>query len=137
MPYTKSAKSLVNRFARKMRAGKYRRGRRTFQKMKKAATVVMNRRVETKHTTFGRDDVSLYHNQQISSLPGSDRQPLTDITFFNVWTAIMPGTGVVNRIGNEIIPRGISVRLYLDNQADRPNIHYHIVTGKQIGRAHV
>lgn len=128
MPYTKSAKSLMNRVAKKMRVGKYRRGRQTYQKMKRVATAVLNKKTETKHTSFGRDDVSLYHNQQIVAGAGT-RQPLTDLTFFNIWTSVLPGTGVVNRIGNEIIPRGISVRLYLENQADRPNLTYRIIFG--------
>lgn len=108
------------------RSGKYRRGRRTYQKMKKAATAVLNKKIETKHASFGNEDVSLYHNHQIGAL---NTQPLSDIVFFNCWTKILTGTGVVNRIGNEIMPRGLSLRMYIENDDVRPNLHYRILIG--------
>lgn len=82
--------------------------------------------METKHSTFGIEDLSLYHNAQISA---TDDQPITVASFFNPYRNIVAGTSVTNRVGNEIYPRGISVRMYLENLPGHPNLYYRIIIG--------
>lgn len=82
--------------------------------------------METKHATLASDGAALYHNSQISL---TNSQPSTNAQMFNVWKLITPGTAVNNRIGTEIWPRGMSIRLFLENLTDRPNLHYRVIIG--------
>lgn len=85
------------------------------------------KKTETKNTTIAVENQALYHNYQQTALNG---QPTSDGTFWNCWaTSIVAGTRYDQRIGNEIYPRGMSVRLYLENVDDRPNIHYRVIIG--------
>lgn len=83
--------------------------------------------METKHASLGQEEFAVYHNAQISA--GAASQPITVQQLFNVWSKILPGTNVNNRIGTEIFPRGLSLRLYLENVLDRPNVHWRIIIG--------
>lgn len=82
--------------------------------------------METKHATLASDAAALYHNGQISA---GNTQPTTNAQMFNVWKLIVPGTAVNNRIGTEIFPRGMSMRIFLENLQDRPNVTYRIIIG--------
>lgn len=82
--------------------------------------------METKHATLSSEAGALYHNGQISV---TNSQPTTNAQMFNVWKLIVPGTGGNNRIGTEIFPRGMSMRIFLENLAGRPNVHYRIMIG--------
>jgi hypothetical protein len=123
MPFNKRRKYSKRSRSRR---GKYSRGRRTYRIATKAAKRVLNRKIETKHASFGGENFALYHNNQIGA--GND-QPFSVQGIFNCWTFITPGTAVTNRVGNEIMPRGFSMRLYLENMPDRPNLHYRIIMG--------
>lgn len=106
--------------------GRRRPARRTYQIAKRAATAVVMKKTETKHTSFGAENLALYHNNQIGL---TNSQPVTVAGFFNCWSFITAGTNVTNRVGNEITPRGMSLRLYLENQDVRPNVHYRVIIG--------
>ena len=84
------------------------------------------KKMETKHATLAEDGRALYHNTQISA---TNSQPTTVSQMFNVWKLIVPGTAVNQRVGTEIWPRGMSMRIFLENVADRPNVHYRIIIG--------
>lgn len=87
---------------------------------------ILSKKIETKHASFGGENFALYHNGQISA---TNSQPISVQGIFNCWTFITPGTSVTNRVGNEIMPRGFSMRMYLENMGDRPNIHYRLILG--------
>lgn len=124
MPYKKKYK--YNKYRKMSRRGKRTLGRRTYQAVKAIAKKVTMKNMETKHATIASDAAALYHNGQIS---GVTTQPTTNAQMFNVWKLIVPGTSVQNRIGTEIWPRGMSMRIYLENLAGRPNVHYRIMIG--------
>lgn len=112
-----------------MMSGKRTRtARRTYQTAKKAAKAVIMKNVETKHASNGIEDLYLYHNGAgIAS--GAAAQPNGLAVLDNVWFNVVPGTSVINRVGNEIFPRGISIRFYLENMIERPNIHFRVIAG--------
>lgn len=95
--------------------------------MRKIAASQILKKAETKNTVLAHEGVDLYHNGQISAL---NQQPDSDAQFWNIWsTTIVAGTGYNNRIGTEIMPRGMSLRMYFENEKDRPNIHYRLIIG--------
>jgi len=95
--------------------------------MRKIAASQILKKAETKNTVLAHENADLYHNGQISAL---NQQPDTDAQFWNIWsTTIVPGTGYNNRIGTEIMPRGMSLRMYFENQLDRPNVCYRVIIG--------
>lgn len=107
-------------------SGPYDQGRRVYQIAKKVVTDVVNKTTETKHSSFGAENLALFHNNQISL---TNSQPTTVAGLFNCWSLITAGTNVTNRVGNEIMPRGMSLRMYLENELDRPNLHYRVIIG--------
>lgn len=121
MPYNKRRKYSKRILSRR---GKYSRGRRTYRIATKAAKRVLAKKIETKHASFGGENFALYHNAGSATA-----QPATIQGIWNCWTLITPGTSVTNRVGNEIMPRGFSMRLYLENMPDRPNVHYRLIMG--------
>jgi hypothetical protein len=123
MPY-KTYK--YKKYKKMTRRGKRTLGRQTYRAMKAIAKKVSMKSMETKHATVASDAAALYHNAQISL---TNSQPTTNAQMFNVWKLIVPGTSVQNRIGTEIWPRGMSMRVYLENLGDRPNVHYRILIG--------
>lgn len=123
MPYKRS----YRKYRKTSRRGRLGRGRRTYRLMKKAASRVLMKKTETKNTTIAVENQGLYHNYQQTATNG---QPTSDGVFWNCWaTSIVAGTRYDQRIGNEIYPRGMSIRMYLENIADRPNIHYRVIIG--------
>lgn len=122
MPY----KRRYRKFRKTIRRGKRTLGRQTYRLMKAVAKKVTMKKMETKHATLASEAAALYHNGQISL---TNTQPTTNAQMFNVWKLIVPGTAVNNRIGTEIWPRGMSMRIFLENMPDRPNIHYRIIIG--------
>ena len=112
-------------FKRKMSRGKRTRS----QKMlRRTISKVLMKKTETKHAGNGAEAWSLYHNGSGSG-SGAAAQPIGIPGLDNLWRYCTTGTTVTNRIGNEIYPRGISLRLYLENMDDRPNLHYRIICG--------
>lgn len=88
------------------------------------------KKTETKMADFAIENVQLYHNSANSAgAIGPLLSPYTDGNFFNVWSQIPQGTGSGARIGNEIYPRGMKLRIMLFNKDTRPNLQYRIVIG--------
>lgn len=75
---------------------------------------------ETKYYDIGLENAQLYHNLGYGGL-----LPPTTITsvpeLFDPWSKILKGTNRMNRIGDKITPRGMSLKFYLANKEDRPN----------------
>lgn len=94
--------------------------------MKQVAQSIVTKNMETKHASLGAENLPIFHNSQISL---TNTNPITIQSMFDVWKNIVPGTMVTNRVGTEIFPRGMSVRLYLENSLDRPNVHYRVIIG--------
>jgi len=90
---------------------------------------------ETKKYQFADENVQLYHNIGYTTTPLVPSQcSLAQV--FNIWADINKGTGSFNRIGDKITPRGMSIKLWLANKRDRPNLMYRIIvatTPKAIG----
>lgn len=99
-------------------------GKRTREESQTFASRVKNvlmKNTETKRYTVAVENQQLYHNTGVtgSAFVG----PLT----FNLWRFIPQGTTENSRVGDEIVPRGMAVRLWLANKQDRPNIHYRVI----------
>jgi hypothetical protein len=82
---------------------------------------------ETKMYQIANEDKQLYHNIGFNSgtalVPAVGSSP----DFFNVWADIQKGTGRSNRIGDKISPRGMSLKIWLANKRDRPNLYYRVM----------
>lgn len=82
---------------------------------------------ETKHFDIAEENVQLWHNVG-ASVAGPVGLPLKSFaTFFNPWADIDKGTARNNRIGDKITPRGMSIKLWIANKLDRPNVMYRIM----------
>lgn len=46
---------------------------------------------------------------------------------FNTWNAIGQGSGEQQRIGKEVYARGMSLRIWMANKLDRPNVMYRLI----------
>lgn len=124
MPIKRFRKGTYNKyFKRKTRGKRTRRTTKSFQS--RVGKVLMNK-AETKYYDRGVEDVQLYHNlgrgtliapSVVSSIP----------QFFNVWADIQQGTSRFQRIGDEIMPRGIKLNMWIANKADRPNTAYRVI----------
>lgn len=114
--YKKRKGSFKRRTWRRKTRGKY--ARKT--NLKSLISKVLMRKSETKSLVAATENVALYHNYGAS---------FTGVTavIFNPWQSIYPGTGANGRIGTEIYPRGMAVRMELFNKLDRPNLHYRII----------
>lgn len=114
---------------KKSRPGRYNRraGARSFQTR---VNRVLMKKTETKFFDIGVQDNQLYHNlgwgttlippTVVSSIP----------TWFNPWINILQGSARFNRIGDDILPRGMKVNLFLANKEDRPNTSYRIIVAR-------
>ena len=110
-------------------SGKYRRmvtrKKRTFNSRVRTAVL---KTAETKYHIGGGDSFSLYHDRGDSVAPAIGT---TQGSFlFDPWNLISQGTGARNRIGDEIYPRGMSMRLSVYNADDRPGLFYRIIVVK-------
>jgi hypothetical protein len=94
--------------------------------------------VETKLFRFAEENVQLYHNIGYTTTPLVPVNPCCPVQIFNVWAGILKGTNRYNRVGDKISPRGMSLKLWIANKQDRPNIMYRIIIAtvpKTIGGA--
>jgi len=112
----------MNRRFKRSRRGKFsrRRPRVTFQRRVKR---VMLRQSETKWMTLALENQQLYHN---TGLPlGAHVKPIV----FDPWnpTYVPRGTGIHERIGDSVVPRGMKIKIWLANKYDRPNILYRVL----------
>lgn len=78
------------------------------------------RKTETKYLNGAQENIQLYHNY--GAAPAS-----MNAIIFNPWQSIAQGTGPTQRVGTEVYPRGMAVRLELFNKLDRPNVSYRII----------
>lgn len=81
---------------------------------------------ETKMFQFAEENLQLYHNVGYSTTSGP-LTPRSAPVFFNIWAGIAKGTARFNRIGDKITPRGMSLKLWISNKLDRPNVMYRIM----------
>lgn len=81
---------------------------------------------ETKYYDIGIENVELYHNSGTQELlyPGYIR---SIPQYFNPWGVIQKGTNRFNRIGDKITPRGMSLKLWIANKGDRPNVQFRVI----------
>jgi len=102
--------------------GKYSRKTSFQSRVKK----VLLKTAETKYYDIGVQNVELYHNcgEFITLFPGFET---AIVNWFNPWAKITKGTDRLNRIGDRITPRGMSLKMFLANKADRPNTQYRII----------
>lgn len=84
------------------------------------------KKAETKYYDIGIENVQLYHNCGTFELlfPGYIR---AIPQWFNPWSVMQQGSGRFQRIGDKITPRGMSIKLWLANKLDRPNILYRVI----------
>lgn len=81
------------------------------------------KKTETKYFDFGDENVQLYHNNCINAV--GTIAGLSQI--YNPWSDIVPGTARYQRVGDKITPRGMSLKLWIANKLDRPNVMYRIL----------
>lgn len=104
-----------NRPYRKKSRGRYTRRRKAnFQRRVRKAVLKTS---ETKYLITATEEQILYHDR------GTPTAGLLSTTQgaveFNPWATIVKGTGANNRIGDEIYPIGMSIRMYYLCAADR------------------
>lgn len=85
---------------------------------------VLMKTAETKRYTFGAENIQLYHNGGVTGGTASIQAFL-----FNPWSFIAQGTTRNTRVGDQISATGMSLRIWLANKLDRPNVLYRIVVG--------
>lgn len=117
MAYKRSYRKAFRRpsYKRKYRGKSYRK-----TSLKKTINSVLMKKIETKSLVASGENIQLYHNG------GATAGGFSGIVF-NPWQAIAQGAGNNSRIGTEIYPRGMAVRMELFNKLDRPNITYRIL----------
>lgn len=96
---------------------------------RRAATRVLNKKTETKYHDIAQENMQLSHNRGYQQFPLAPSTLGSDPVFFNCWQDISQGTRRWERIGDKITPRGMSIRLWLANKLDRPNIIYRVIIG--------
>lgn len=110
------------------RRGRYARGRRTSFKARVKRVIL--RTAETKKYHFAEENVQLYHNIGYSSTAAPVMTFSSMPIFYNIWAEIPKGAASYQRIGDKITPRGMSLKIWLANKSDRPNLHYRIIIAK-------
>lgn len=118
MPYKRKYQK-YKKYYKKNRAGKSSLPRRSFQSRVKR---VLLKTAETKYFDIADENVELYHNSGAGALSYASISQLA-----NPWADIVKGTGRMNRIGDKILPRGMSLKFWLANKADRPNVQYRVI----------
>jgi len=128
MPYARKSNSSRKYGAKKSlkyykKAFKSRRGISKTKSLVSLIKKVSLQKVETKHTHFIVNDQQLYHNNGYIKLKLLDTsQGITDTQTGTTFYA--------GRIGDQIVARGISIKLWVANKLDRPNVMYRIIVFK-------
>lgn len=116
MAFRKRSRS-SRRYKKKTRmSGKYSRGRQSFQSRVKK---VLMKAAETKYIMSAGENNACYHDRGSSSAGVLTSNQGTVI--WNPWFAISRGTSISNRIGDEITPRGMALRMLYNCASDRPS----------------
>lgn len=76
---------------------------------------------ETKNYNIANENQQLYHNT------GTTGYSYVGPVLYNPWRSIPLGTNNHQRVGDEIYPRGMSMRIWMANKLDRPNIIYRVI----------
>lgn len=76
---------------------------------------------ETKNYRIANENHQLYHNT------GTTGYAYSGPILFNPWRYIPLGTNNHQRVGDSITPRGMSLRLWMANKQDRPNLLYRVL----------
>lgn len=127
--YKRGSKKPYKRFSKK-------RGRApvSMKRLRGMISRISLKKVETKHTHTIVENSQLYHNQEnINYSLLYTQQGVSD--------ADTGTSNYVSRVGNEVIARGVSIRIWVANKLDRPNVMYRIVifryrAGTTIGSAY-
>lgn len=90
-------------------------------------TQILNRKSETKYFDRGIENNQLYHNTGFGAGVGPTFPVSSIPNFFNPWINIVQGTSRLNRVGDKVMPRGMSIKLYLVNKQDRPNTMVRVI----------
>lgn len=109
------------------RGRSYRINRQSFQTR---VNRVINKKTETKYFDLGVENNQLYHNLGwgTSLIPPTVCSSISN--WFNPWINIGQGTSRFTRIGDEISPRGMLLKMFLANKIDRPNVQYRIIVAR-------
>lgn len=102
-------------FRRKSRRGRFARKRKAFAARVKR---VILRTTETKYMMGAGENVALYHDRGTAGAGALTSNQGT--LFFNPWYYITKGDTVSQRTGDEVIPRGMALRLLYNAASDRP-----------------
>jgi hypothetical protein len=86
---------------------------------------VILKTAETKYYDVGVENYQLWHNLGFGVVAPTTVTALP--TIFNPWQNIVLGSARFNRIGDKIIPRGISLKMYWANKYDRPHTMLRII----------
>jgi hypothetical protein len=122
MPYyRKRSRSFSRRrsYKKKRTFGKYARKGNFAARVKR----VLMKNAETKYYDIGAENLQLYHDMGWGPGPATTQNAIR----FNPWSHIINGATKYNRVGDEITPVGIKLRLWLANKLDRPNILYRVI----------
>jgi hypothetical protein len=89
------------------------------------------KKVETKMYHFAQENIQLQHNIGRNSNAAPPLITMSSFSnFFNIWAAIGKGTGSFQRIGDKITPRGMLLKIFLANKADRVNTAHRIIIAR-------
>jgi len=118
----------LKKFSKKRTFAKKRKSFRKKSYSKNKSLVALIKKVslknsETKYNHISNENINLFHNtgHQFSGLLNATHG-ITDNG---------AGTSVIsNRLGDEVIGRGISIKLWIANKLDRPNVMYRICVYK-------
>lgn len=99
-----------------------RRGRRTIARV---VNRVLMKKNEIKYKPAGAEGLDCYHNRGLGSAGALTSNQGTVV--FNPWAYIQQGTTSQERIGSEVHPRGMSVRMHYAASADRNNQHIRVI----------
>lgn len=115
---------MPRKYSRRLSRKRTRRGkrtRRTTRNFRRRVGRVLMSKAETKYYDRGVEDVQLYHNLGRGAGPVGPTSVTSIPQLFNVWADIQQGAARYQRIGDEITPRGIKLKLWLANKYDRGN----------------
>jgi len=104
------------------------KGKRISNKTSTKSLVSLIKRVslkqtETKYTHISEENIQLYHNSY--SLKRDLLATSQGITDTGTGTSVLS-----NRVGDEVIARGLSIKLWVANKSDRPNVMYRFIVFK-------
>lgn len=112
-PYSRTRKMMNRR-------GRFGRKRTRFAR---AVKKVVLKTAETKYLTIGTENTQLYHDVGNFTGPTTNQGAI----LFDPWSFVSQGTTYKTRVGDQLIPRGMSIKLWLANKLDRPNVIYRIM----------